>query len=152
MLTARLTFLTFVSPSKQKLKGMDMDKIQEDSMLKSEAGGLPAVYTPEEVAKHIGWSPRKLRAFAREIGACRVLGNRMVLTRKDVEAILEASRPAPVPSRPAISSRIVHSKLPSVVAALITNSSFEEQLAHRKMKNAGAKSANGSQTRRNKAG
>jgi hypothetical protein len=58
---------------------------------------LPPVFTPEQVAKHFGWSPRKLREFARGLGACRVLGNRMVLTQKDVDAILEATKPAPKP-------------------------------------------------------
>ncbi|MUZ72936.1 hypothetical protein GOZ90_09600 [Agrobacterium vitis] len=55
---------------------------------------LPQVFTPEDVAKKFGWSPRKLRAKAREIGACRILGNRMVLLEADVAQILEASRPA----------------------------------------------------------
>lgn len=59
---------------------------------------LPNVFTPEQVASHVGWSPRKLREFAREIGACRILGNRMVLTQSDIDAILEASRPCPSPS------------------------------------------------------
>jgi hypothetical protein len=56
---------------------------------------LPANYTPEEIATHFGWSPRKLRALAREIGACSVVGNRMILTDKDVALLLEASRPKP---------------------------------------------------------
>lgn len=56
---------------------------------------LPHIFTPEQVADHIGWSPRKLREFARGLGACRVLGNRMVLTQQDIDAIMEASRPCP---------------------------------------------------------
>ncbi|WJR67180.1 hypothetical protein QTA58_00095 [Neorhizobium sp. CSC1952] len=60
--------------------------------MKDKERELPAVFSPEEVAAHFGWSPRRLRAKAREIGACRVLGNRMVLTAEDVDAILEASR------------------------------------------------------------
>jgi hypothetical protein len=58
-----------------------------------EADGLPRVFNPEEVAEHFGWSARKLREKAREIGACRVLGNRMVLTQGDVARLLEATRP-----------------------------------------------------------
>lgn len=52
--------------------------------------------TPQELAEKTGWSLRRLKAKAREIGACRILGNRMVLTPEDVESILEACRPAAV--------------------------------------------------------
>jgi hypothetical protein len=64
------------------------------------AGGLPKIYTPEEVARHFGCSSRTLRAKARAIGACRVLGNRMVLTQDDVARVLDAIRP-PVEPDPA---------------------------------------------------
>ena len=50
---------------------------------------------PDELAKKAGWSARRVRQLAREIGACRIVGNRMVLTPEDVQAILEASRPKP---------------------------------------------------------
>lgn len=56
---------------------------------------LPDTVTPEELAAQLGWSLRRLKAFARQIGACRILGNRMALTKADVEAILEESRPCP---------------------------------------------------------
>ena len=54
---------------------------------------LPDYTTPEALAKHMGWSPRRVKATARGIGACRIMGNRMVLTQADVDAILEAARP-----------------------------------------------------------
>ncbi len=54
---------------------------------------FPDVTTPAELAKQLGWSERHVRALAREIGACRILGNRMVLTKEDVDAILEATKP-----------------------------------------------------------
>lgn len=60
--------------------------------------GLPKTFTPEEVAAHFGWSERKLREKARAIGACHILGNRMVLTEKDVAQLLEATRPQVQPN------------------------------------------------------
>lgn len=54
--------------------------------------------TPEQFADQCGASPRKIRSIAREIGACRIIGNHMFLTPKDIDAILEASRPCPSPS------------------------------------------------------
>jgi hypothetical protein len=51
--------------------------------------------TPEQFAQHFGWSARKVREIARGLGACRIIGNRMVLIQKDIDAILEASRPCP---------------------------------------------------------
>ena len=51
--------------------------------------------TPEELAERAGWSARRIRETARGLGACRIMGNRMVLTPEDVDAILEASRPCP---------------------------------------------------------
>jgi hypothetical protein len=38
---------------------------------------LPDVTTPAELAKQLGWSERHVRALARDIGTCRILGNRM---------------------------------------------------------------------------
>lgn len=61
--------------------------------------GLPKVYTPEEVAAHFGWSPRQVRKTAREIGACRVIGNRMVMTSEDVDRLLAHTRPTPKPEK-----------------------------------------------------
>lgn len=58
---------------------------------------LPAVYTPEDVAAHLGVSERTLREMARQLGACRMFGNRMILTAGDVQLIMEAAR-CPTPS------------------------------------------------------
>jgi hypothetical protein len=69
---------------------------EERTPMADEAKDLPRVYTPDEVAKHFGWSPRKVREFAREIGACRILGNRMVLTQEDLDALIDALKPAPL--------------------------------------------------------
>ena len=57
---------------------------------------LPEVTTPEELAKQLGWSARRVRSLARELGACRLLSNRMTLTKEDVDAILEATKPVPL--------------------------------------------------------
>ena len=58
---------------------------------------LPTFVTPEALAESTGWSPRRVRELARTLGACRILGNRMVLAPEDVRAILEASRPPDIP-------------------------------------------------------
>ena len=55
----------------------------------------PDFTTPEALAFNTGWSERRIRKIARGLGACRVLGNRMILTTDDVKAILEASKPCP---------------------------------------------------------
>lgn len=60
--------------------------------------GFP-VFTPEEIAEKFGWSPRHVRKLAREIGACRLLGNRMVLLEEDVKALLDATKPMPKVTR-----------------------------------------------------
>jgi hypothetical protein len=56
---------------------------------------LPEATTPEALARHLGWSEKRLRSLARRIGACRELGNRMVLLPEDVRTILEATKPCP---------------------------------------------------------
>lgn len=62
---------------------------------------LDDIITPEELAKRMGWSARRVRQLARELGACRLLGRNMRLTKEDVETILEATKPKPKPlSRP----------------------------------------------------
>src|SRR5437879_4295710 len=53
---------------------------------------LPAVYRPEEVAQHLGWSERRVRSEAKRLGACLLLGNRMALTQADVLTLMEAQR------------------------------------------------------------
>lgn len=53
---------------------------------------LPEGITPAEFSQRYGWSERRVRDKARELGACRILGNRMVLLPDDVNAILEATK------------------------------------------------------------
>lgn len=65
---------------------------------------LPAVFTPAQLAKQLGWSERRVRETARGLGACRVLGNRMILTEGDVAVIKavadgELDDPGPAPKR-----------------------------------------------------
>lgn len=71
-----------------------------------------AFTTPEELAEQAGWSPRRVREVARGLGACRIMGNRMVLTDEDVAAILEASRPCPSKSTVEAKSGITVAPLP----------------------------------------
>ncbi len=78
----------------------------------SKLAALPEVFEPEEVAKHLGWSPRRLREFARGLGACRILGNRMLLTQADIDAIMEASRPCPSKSTAGEKSGTTGAQLP----------------------------------------
>lgn len=47
---------------------------------------LPDTISPEDLAQHMGWSLRRVKALARGLGACRILGNRMTLTQSDVDA------------------------------------------------------------------
>ncbi|PDT47428.1 hypothetical protein CO661_11830 [Sinorhizobium fredii] len=77
---------------------VDISPPEKDESTPVESSGLPAGRTPEEVAHHFGISPRRVRQMARELGACRIFGNRMFLLPTDVEAILEASRPKPKPA------------------------------------------------------
>jgi hypothetical protein len=77
---------------------------------------LPETTTPEALADHMGWSERRVRDLARRLGACRVLGNRMVLLGEDVAAIMEAAKPCPSRSiavREALSGNIGE-RLPDV--------------------------------------
>src|SRR6478752_5411718 len=53
---------------------------------------LPEGITPAEFARRYGWSERRVRDKARELGACRILGNRMILLPQDVASILEATK------------------------------------------------------------
>ncbi|MFQ6186374.1 helix-turn-helix domain-containing protein [Sinorhizobium meliloti] len=76
---------------------VDINSPEKDESTPVENSVLPAGRTPEEVAHHFGISPRRVRQMARELGACRIFGNRMFLLPADVEAILEASKPKPKP-------------------------------------------------------
>lgn len=77
------------------------------------------VFTPEDIAAKFGWSPRHIRKLAREIGACRLMGNRMVLLPDDVQAILEATKPCPSPSTNAAKSGTTGARLPAVSYATL---------------------------------
>ena len=63
---------------------------------------LPEVVTPEDLAKRMGWAPKRLRRFAKTIGACHVLGNRMIFTGEDVDAILDATKVPPEGPAPTV--------------------------------------------------
>src|SRR5436190_16925612 len=70
---------------------------------------LPEYTTPEALADHLGWSEKRVRSTARRLGACRILGNRMVMLPADVTAIMEATKPCPSKSiavREALSGNI----------------------------------------------
>lgn len=81
---------------------VDINPSEKDESTPLESARLPEGRSPEEVAHHFGVSPRRLRQMARELGACRVVGNKMFLLPADIEAILEASKPKPraAPYRP----------------------------------------------------
>ena len=53
---------------------------------------IPEIVTPEELANRLGWPPRRVRKIARQLGACLVSGNSMVLTEADVHRIMESQR------------------------------------------------------------
>src|SRR3972149_5759485 len=73
---------------------------------------LPDHTTPDELAREMGLSPRRVRAMARDLGACRIFGNRVVLLPEDVTAIMEASRPCHSRSTSAAKSGITGGPLP----------------------------------------
>lgn len=50
---------------------------------------LPETTTPAALAEHMGVSERFVRSLARKLGACRILGKRMILLDEDVTAIKE---------------------------------------------------------------
>lgn len=87
---------------------------------------LPNHISPDDLAAHMGWSPRRVRKLAKAIGACRVMGNSMALTDDDVKAILEASKPCPSSSTSAGTSGTTGAPLPG--------GSYEELRAQRARK------------------
>jgi hypothetical protein len=54
---------------------------------------LPTYTTPDELAAHLGVSERELRRRARELGACREMGKRMIFLEGDIQRILEEMKP-----------------------------------------------------------
>ena len=75
--------------------------------------GLPEVISPSELAKRLGWSERRVRNKAKELGACRILGNRMVLLPQDVDALMEATKLCPSPSISAVRFGTSGARLPA---------------------------------------
>lgn|GEM_PF-2855132 len=72
---------------------------------------LPAFTTPARLAAHWGVPERTLQASVREIGACRIIGNTMILTNGNVETILEPMRPCPSKSTGAAKSDAIEAPL-----------------------------------------
>ena len=72
----------------------------------ADAAQPPEVISPNELAKHLGISARRVRNDARRFGLCHVVGNKMFLTQADIDGLMEAWRPkpqiAPVPNEPQV--------------------------------------------------
>src|ERR1017187_5378932 len=51
--------------------------------------------TPAQLAKQLGWAEKRVRRLAKQLGACSILGNRMVLLPRHVDKIMEATEPCP---------------------------------------------------------
>ena len=60
--------------------------------------------TPDEFARHYGFSARKIRERARALGACCTSGKRMILLPHHCDLLLEDARPCPSPSTGAVKS------------------------------------------------
>jgi hypothetical protein len=78
---------------------------------KASSLALPDTTTPEELAERLGWSARRVRVEAKKLGACLIMGNRMVLTQADVTKIMESHR-CPSSSTCAATSGITAARLP----------------------------------------
>jgi hypothetical protein len=87
---------------------------------------FPETTTPKELASCMGWSERRVRGVAKRLGACLILGNRMVLTKDDVDAILKEARPWPLKSTSEAASGITAGRLPAI--------DYEDRLAQRTAK------------------
>lgn len=74
---------------------------------------LPEHILPADLAAHLGVSERTLRETARELGAFRQFGKRMILLPEDVDAIMEASRPCPLSSTAVGASGTTAAPLPA---------------------------------------
>jgi hypothetical protein len=75
---------------------------------------LPEAISPETFAKRMGWAPKRVRRLAKRLGACRVLGNRMMLLPQDIDIILEATKPCPLKSSAAARSGTTAGPLPAI--------------------------------------
>ncbi|XWN32176.1 MAG: hypothetical protein ROR55_03405 [Devosia sp.] len=54
---------------------------------------LPQFVTPDDFAAHYGFSAREVRRRARAIGACCIIGKRMVLLPHHCDLLIEDARP-----------------------------------------------------------
>ncbi len=70
-----------------------------------------------------------LRAKAREIGACRILGNKMVLLQEDVDKLLEATKISPAKAEN------------QAIRLALDGDDFETLIARRKREQAAKRSA-----------
>src|SRR5580692_2715658 len=59
---------------------------------------IPDGISPAAMASKYGFSERRVREKARELGACRILGKAMTLLPEDVHTILEALKCPRLPS------------------------------------------------------
>lgn len=73
---------------------------------------LPTIFTPVEVARHLGVAERTVRERARAIGACRIIGKKTIMTEGDVALFMEAIRPCPSQSTSAVISGITGAPSP----------------------------------------
>ena len=78
------------------------------------SAAIPDAISPETFAKAYGWSEKRVRRVARKLGACRVLGNRMMLLPQDIHVILEWSKPCPSSCLNVKPSGITEARLPAV--------------------------------------
>jgi AraC-like DNA-binding protein len=86
---------------------------------------LPATVTPKALADQLGWSEKRVRRLAKRLGACRILGNRMILLPQDIETLMEATK-CPSSSTAAKPSGTIAEPLMAV--------SYEDRLAQRTAK------------------
>ena len=70
------------------------------------------VFTPAEAACLLHCSERTLRALARKLGACSVIGKSMTLSSADIAIIREATRPCHSESTSAEKSGTTAARLP----------------------------------------
>ena len=90
----------------------------------SELGAI----TPEDLAKQMpGWGAKTVRRLAKKLGACRILGNRMVLLPEDVQTILKATQPCPSES----SSERPQTDSSGTIVDQLTGVDYEARLAQR---------------------
>ena len=71
---------------------------------------------PGDLARDLGWYEKRLRSLAKRLGACSVLGNRMILLPRHIDLIMKAVEPCPSKSidvREALSGNIGE-RLPAI--------------------------------------